>query len=156
MPVLDWSRTKLNYTMPDGSQALRFVWQDFALFDLYILQRPNAKNDYTQEVQEAAKAKFEQMTEDELKELTNTVLLGLPGSEEAFSLTTFQGLLDNYAHIGDAELRANLYYFIQQIAPLAQELGVNLCIHPMILQILVGFTTCCEYRIRFGAIDASL
>ncbi|MDI9876874.1 mannonate dehydratase [Flectobacillus rivi] len=130
MPVLDWSRTKLNYSMPDGSQALRFVWQDFALFDLYILQRPNAKNDYTQEVQEAAKAKFEQMTEDELKELTNTVLLGLPGSEEAFSLTTFQGLLNNYAHIGDAELRANLYYFIQQIAPLAQELGVNLCIHP--------------------------
>jgi mannonate dehydratase len=130
MPVLDWSRTKLNYTMPDGSQALRFVWQDFALFDLYILQRPNAKNDYTQEVQEAAKAKFEQMTQDELKELTNTVLLGLPGSEEAFSLTTFQGLLDNYSHIGDAELRANLYYFIQQIAPLAQELGLNLCIHP--------------------------
>ena len=130
MPVLDWSRTKLNYTMPDGSQALRFVWQDFALFDLYILQRPNAQNDYTQEVQESAKVKFEQMTAYELKELTNTVLLGLPGSEEAFSLTTFQGLLDNYAHIGDAELRANLYYFIQQIAPLAQELGVNLCIHP--------------------------
>ncbi len=130
MPVLDWSRTNLNYEMPDGSKALRFVWEDFAIFDLYILKRPNAEKDYEIEVRESAKKKFEVMTPTEVETLKNTALLGLPGSEEAFDLNTFQGLLDNYAHIGDAELRANLYYFVQQIAPFAQEIGVNLCIHP--------------------------
>ena len=130
MPVLDWSRTNLNYQMPDGSLALRFVWEDFAIFDLFILKRPNAENDYTPEVQESAKMKFESMSQEEINTLKNTALLGLPGSEEAFELDKFQGLLDNYKHIGDAELRQNLYYFIQQIAPVAQELGINLCIHP--------------------------
>ncbi len=130
MPVLDWSRTNLNYEMPDGSKALRFVWEDFAIFDLYILKRPNAEKDYEIEVRESAKKKFENMTQTEIETLKNTALLGLPGSEEAFDLNTFQGLLDNYAHIGDAELRANLYYFVQQIAPFAQEIGINLCIHP--------------------------
>lgn len=130
MPVLDWSRTNLNYEMPDGSKALRFVWEDFAIFDLYILKRPNAEKDYEIEVQESAKKKFEAMTQSDIETLKNTALLGLPGSNEAFDLDTFQGLLDNYAHIGDAELRANLYYFIQQIAPFAQEIGINLCIHP--------------------------
>jgi len=130
MPVLDWSRTNLNYEMPDGSKALKFVWKDFAIFDLYILNRPNAEKDYEPEVRESAKMKFEQMTSEAVETLKNTALLGLPGSEEAFNLNTFQGLLDNYANIGDAELRANLYYFVQQIAPFAQEIGINLCIHP--------------------------
>lgn len=130
MPVLDWSRTNLNYEMPDGSKALRFVWEDFAIFDLYILKRPNAEKDYEIEVRESAKNKFESMSAEEIETLKNTALLGLPGSEEAFNLSTFQGLLDNYANIGDAELRANLYYFIQQVAPFAQEIGINLCIHP--------------------------
>ena len=92
MPVLDWSRTNLNYEMPDGSRTLRFVWEDFALFDLYILKRPNAQNDYVEEVRKSAKKKFEAMTEDEILGLKNTVLLGLPGSEEAFELKTFQHL----------------------------------------------------------------
>lgn len=130
MPVLDWSRTNLNYEMPDGSRALRFVWEDFAVFDLYILKRPNAQNDYSSEVQTAAKKKFESMTQVEIDTLKNNALLGLPGSEEAFELEKFQGLLDNYEHIGDVELRQNLYYFIQQVAPIAQELCINLCIHP--------------------------
>lgn len=130
MPVLDWSRTNLNYQMPDGSLALRFVWEDFAAFDLCILKRPNAEADYSEAIQEKARAKFAQMTPEEIARLQNTVLLGLPGSNEAFELATFQGLLDNYKHIGDAELRTNLYYFIQQVAPVAQEVGVNLCIHP--------------------------
>ncbi len=130
MPVLDWSRTNLNYEMPDGSKALRFVWEDFAIFDLYILKRPNAEKDYEFEVQVSAKKKFEAMTQTEIETLKNTALLGLPGSNAAFDLNTFQSLLDNYSNIGDTELRANLYYFIQQIAPFAQEIGINLCIHP--------------------------
>jgi len=130
MPVLDWSRTKLDYIMPDGSKALRFVWTDFAAFDLFILNRPAAANAYTPETKKAAKERFEAMSSEEKAELQNTILLGLPGSLEAFHLETFQGLLDNYANIGAEELRSNLHYFVSQIAPFAQELGINLCIHP--------------------------
>ncbi|RTQ49018.1 mannonate dehydratase [Hymenobacter gummosus] len=130
MPVLDWSRTNLSYQMPDGSRALRFVWQDFAVFDLCILRRPGAAADYEADVVEAARAQFDAMSETERTELTNTVLLGLPGSEEAFELAGFQQLLDGYAHIDAARLRDNLHYFIQQVGPVAAEAGVNLCIHP--------------------------
>ncbi|UTA70066.1 mannonate dehydratase [Emticicia sp. 21SJ11W-3] len=130
MPVLDWSRTNLNYEMPDGGKALRFVWEDFAIFDLYILKRPGAEKDYTYEVKTGALNKMQAMSASEIHTLTNTVLLGLPGSEEAFDLATFQGLLDAYKQIGDTELREHLYYFIQQVAPVAQEVGINLCVHP--------------------------
>jgi mannonate dehydratase len=130
MPVLDWSRTALDYTLPEGCKTLRFVWEDFALFDLYILKRPGATDDYEPEVQASALERFQQMSAGELAKLTNTVLLGLPGSEEAFDLAVFQDLLDAYAQIGDQELRENLYFFIREIAPLAEELGVRLCIHP--------------------------
>jgi mannonate dehydratase len=130
MPVLDWSRTELEYTLPEGHKTLRFVWEDFALFDLYILQRPGATADYDAAVQESARKKLAEMSPAAIQRLTNTVLLGLPGSEEAFELANFQEMLDTYAHIGDKELRENLYYFIRQVAPVAQELGINLCIHP--------------------------
>jgi mannonate dehydratase len=130
MPVLDWSRTDLVYELPNGAKTLRFVWQDFAVFDLCILKRPGAEKDYTPEVQKAAIAQFVNMSDAAKQKLQQTALLGLPGSEEAFSLENFQSLLDAYAHIGDAELRQNLYYFIQQVAPVAEECGINLCIHP--------------------------
>jgi len=130
MPVLDWSRTALDYTLPEGQKTLRFVWEDFALFDLYILKRPNASADYEPEIQESALQKFQSMTPEQLTKLTDTVLLGLPGSEEAFDLAVFQDLLDEYANIGDQQLRENLYYFIKEVAPTASQLGINLCIHP--------------------------
>ncbi|PWJ57781.1 mannonate dehydratase [Dyadobacter jejuensis] len=130
MPVLDWSRTNLHYTLPTGATTLRYVWQDFALFDLYILKRPGAENDYDQAVKEAAQKRYKEMTPQDIALLTNTVLLGLPGSEEAFELSQFQKLLDGYATIDEATLQANLHYFIRAIAPLAQELGIRLCIHP--------------------------
>lgn len=130
MPVLDWSRTNLSYEMPDGSLALRFVWEDFAVFDLCILKRPGAEADYEPDVMEAARAKFSQMTPERITELSNIVLLGLPGSEEAFTLSTFQGLLDEYAIIDDRALRKNLYHFIREVAPVAELVGINLCIHP--------------------------
>lgn len=130
MPVLDWSRTDLTYTFPEGHKTLRFVWEDFALFDLYILQRPESAKDYDPEVQESARRKLHNMSPAEIQKLTNTVLLGLPGSEEAFELANFQELLDAYAQIGDQELRENLYYFINQVAPVAEAAGINLCIHP--------------------------
>jgi mannonate dehydratase len=130
MPVLDWSRTNLHYEMPDGSRALRFVWQDFAVFDLCILKRPGAEADYEPAVAEAARAQFASMSAEAVVELTNTTLLGLPGSEEAFELTSFQAYLDEYKTIDAAALTANLHYFIQQVAPVAEEVGIGLCIHP--------------------------
>ncbi|MCC3153148.1 mannonate dehydratase [Hymenobacter sp. BT770] len=130
MPVLDWSRTDLSYEMPDGSRALRFVWQDFAVFDLFILKRPGAANDYEPAVAQAARQQFAAMRPEAIARLTNTVLLGLPGSEEAFELAGFQSLLDEYAAIDAQALRENLHYFIQEVAPVAQELGIGLCIHP--------------------------
>ncbi|TLV00510.1 mannonate dehydratase [Dyadobacter luticola] len=130
MPVLDWSRTALDYTLDGGEKTLRFVWEDFAIFDLYILKRPGAESDYEPEIRASAQEKLSRMSPEEIAVLTNTVLLGLPGSEEAFELTNFQDLLNAYSEIGDQELRKNLYYFIQQVAPLAGELGINLCIHP--------------------------
>ena len=97
MPVLDWSRTNLNYEMPDGSRALRFVWEDFAIFDLCILKRPGAEADYEPETIESAHQKFSALSAEQITELSNIVLLGLPGSEEAFTLDTFQGLLNEYS-----------------------------------------------------------
>jgi mannonate dehydratase len=130
MPVLDWSRTQLDFELPDGSRALRFVWEDFAAFDLCILKRPNAENDYSKEVIAKAKEKFARMRESEKEELKNTILLGLPGSEEAFELDDFQDVLNNYKEIGATELKRNLFEFIHEVAPYAQEIGVNLCVHP--------------------------
>lgn len=130
MPVLDWSRTNLSFPMSDGARALRFVWVDFAVFDLFILQRPQAEKDYSAAVLQQAKDRFEHMQQEEKRNLVDTILLGLPGSEEAFSLSTFQSLLDEYRDISANNLRENLHYFIQSVAPLAEELGIKLCIHP--------------------------
>ncbi|MBK7477516.1 MAG: mannonate dehydratase [Haliscomenobacter sp.] len=130
MPVLDWSRTQLDYLLPSGARTLRFVWEDFAVFDLFILRRPGAEADYSETVREAARTKFGQMTELEKTKLQDTILLGLPGSEEAFDLDTFQCLLDEYAQIGEAGLRENLYDFLRQAGPEAEACGANLCIHP--------------------------
>lgn len=130
MPVLDWSRTNLSYEMPDGSRGLRFVWEDFAVFDLFILRRPGAEADYDPAVVEAARQQHTTMSDVAVTALAYTVLLGLPGSGEAFSFDSFQARLDEYKTIGDGQLRDNLYYFIRGVAPLAEELGIGLCIHP--------------------------
>jgi mannonate dehydratase len=130
MPVLDWSRTTLSYTLPNGAKALRFEWLHFALFDLYILERPEAHLAYSQDIKTKAKALFDTAEPAFLKELQNTVLWGLPGSNEAFELATFQGLLDEYKNINADTLRNNLVNFLRKITPEAEKLGVKLCIHP--------------------------
>ncbi len=130
MPVLDWSRTNVSYKLPDGSMTLRYVLADFALFDLYILKRPDAEKDYDQPTREAAYKRWKSATRHELARLTDTILLGLPGTEEKFELAEFQGLLDAYRDVGEAGLRENLYHFLQEAGPAASEAGINLCIHP--------------------------
>jgi mannonate dehydratase len=130
MPVLDWTRTDLDYPMPDGSTALRFEFSALAAFDLFILKRPGAENDYSDIQLERAKVFFEKATKDQLAALEKNIIAGLPGSEEGYTIHQFRIALDAYKKIDQQELKQNLFYFLQQVIPVAEESSVLMCIHP--------------------------
>lgn len=130
MPVLDWTRTDLDYVQPDGSTALRFDQTAFAAFDLYILKRPAAEQEYSDEEKRAAKAYVEQLDEQSAIQLQQNIIAGLPGSDKDYSLAEFQETLDQYQSVDERQLRDNLHYFLEKVIPVAKEANVNLAIHP--------------------------
>ncbi|CAI0719230.1 Mannonate dehydratase [Serratia rubidaea] len=130
MPILDWTRTDLAYQLPDGSKALRFDQIAFAAFDLHILQRAGAEQDYSADEQAQAQAYFAAMSEAEIAKLTGNIIAGLPGAEEGYTLEQFRARLAEYEGIDKAQLRQNMAIFLRAIVPVAEEAGIRLAVHP--------------------------
>lgn len=130
MPILDWMRTDLAYSMSDGSKALRFEKAAFIAFDIYLLKRPNAEKDYSTAELAKAKSYFEKMSEEEKKTLYQNTLMGLPGRDDKFSEEEIRADLKTYENINASTLKENLFYFLREVVPVAEEAGLKMAIHP--------------------------
>ncbi len=130
MPLLDWTRTDLSYTLNNGARCMRFDIIDFAAFDIHILKRKNAAHDFSEAVTEEAEKRFSAMDQQARQTLAKNIVCGLPGAEEGYSLATLREHLALYDNISEDTLRKHLVDFLEQIIPTAEKLGVNMCCHP--------------------------
>ncbi len=130
MPVLDWTRTDLSWRRPNGATCMRFDFPDFAAFDIHILQRPGAAEDFPADLVAEAARRFALMDDARKEQLAGNVVFGLPGAAEQFTMTDVRQHLAEYAGISADQLRSNLIDFLSEVTPLAQELGMRLCCHP--------------------------
>ena len=130
MPLLDWTRTDLAWPMPDGALALRFELEALAAYDVHILRRPGAEQDYDAGTLEAAAARFGAMSYEERGRLERTILAGLPGAEEHFTSAGFLRAIETYRDIDADRLRANHHAFLEAVCPTAEAARIRLVVHP--------------------------
>ncbi|HKK61650.1 MAG TPA: mannonate dehydratase, partial [Bacteroidales bacterium] len=130
MPVVDWTRTNLQFKLEDGAYALAFDMSDFIAFDLFILEREGAEGDYTKEQIEKANKAYENMSDEQRYILRKNIIAGLPGAQEGYSLESFKQKLNDYKDITPDIYRENLAYFLKEVIPVAEEAGVRLAVHP--------------------------
>ena len=159
MPVLDWTRTDLRWTVPNGGSCMRFDINDFAAFDIYILKRPGAAVDYTNAIADEAGRRVAAMSEDEKKTLGRNVTMGLPGSTESMSLEDVQAHLDEYGNISREQLRKHFVHFLEEVVPEAEKLGLRLCCHPddppfALLGLPRIMSTEADYKYILDAVDS--
>ena len=160
MPILDWTRTDLVYRLPNGATCMRYDAIDFAAFDLFILQRRGAADDYAPQIAETARARLATMSDDRREQLTGNVVFGLPGAAERMTLDDVKDHLARYDDISPDRLRAHLVDFLAEVTPLAQELGMRLCCHPddppfPLLGLPRIMSTEADYRAVMDAVDLS-
>ena len=130
MPVLDWTRTELRYRVASGGTAMRFDINDFAVFDIHILQRRGAAEDFSEDVRTVAARRFQGLSDEQRKVLARNVTMGLPGSTESLTIQEVQAHLDEYGHISPDQLRKHFVDFLGEVVPVAEKLGLRLCCHP--------------------------
>ena len=159
MPILDWTRTDLAWQLPHRGTCMRFDYPTFAAFDIHILERYGATTDYTDEVVDLAAERFGQMSDDQKKDLTNNIVCGLPGAAENFSLDDVRQHLAEYDDISTEQLRHHLHSFLEEVVPVAEELGLRMCCHPDdppfgLLGLPRIMSTEADYKVTMDAVDS--
>ncbi len=158
MPVLDWTRTDLTWRRPNGALCMRFDLPDFVAFDIHILQRKGATEDYPEALRDEAARRFAAMDDARCQELVTNIVFGLPGAAEQQTMADVRDLLESYAPVTDQVLRGNFHAFLEQVAPVAQDLGMRLCCHPddppfPLLGLPRIMSTEADYAERIAAVD---
>ena len=159
MPVLDWTRTDLRWTVPNGGSCMRFDINDFAAFDIHVLERQGAATDYTNAIADEAERRFSAMDDAGRKQLARNVTMGLPGSTESMSLDDVRAHLAEYGSITRERLRTNFVDFLDEVVPVAEDLGMRLCCHPddppfALLGLPRVMTTEADYKYILDAVDS--